>query len=84
MMRIQWRDVTPALDAKTEEGVGTWRKCGEAWKSDVNDGGADIRCDRWLSGNRRKSSFVNFFGENLRLPESERWLTEPCRVLEAF
>ena len=24
------------------------------------------------------------FGENLRLPESERWLTEPCRVLEAF
>ena len=84
MMRILWRDVTPALDAKTEEGVGTWRKCGEAWKSDVNDGGADIRCDRWLSGNRRKSSFVDFFGENLRLPESERWLTEPCRVLEAF
>ena len=48
------------LMPRQKRGVGTWRKCGEAWKSDVNDGGADIRCDRWLSGNRRKSSFVDF------------------------
>ena len=45
--------------------MGTWRKCGEAWKSDVNDGGADIRCDRWKTGNSGKSSFVNFLKEIL-------------------
>ena len=43
--------------------MGTWRKCGEASSSDVNDGGADIRCDRWKTGNSGKSSFVNFLKE---------------------
>ena len=43
--------------------MGSWRKCGEASSSDVNDGGADIRCDRWKTGNSGKSSFVNFLKE---------------------
>ena len=48
---------------KRRGGVGTWRKCGKASSSDVNDGGADIRCDRWKSGNCGKSSLVNFLKE---------------------
>ena len=51
------------MPRQRRRGVGTWRKCGEAWKSDVNDGGADIRCDRWKTGNSGKSSFVNFLKE---------------------
>ena len=48
---------------RRREGVGTLRKCGKASSSDVNDGGTDIRCDRWNSGNSGKSSFVNFLKE---------------------
>ena len=44
-------------------GGGNLEKCGEAFPSDVNDGGADIRCDRSQTGNSGKSSFVNFLKE---------------------
>ena len=68
--------------------MGTWRKCGKASSSDVNDGGTDIRCDRWSSGNSGKSSFVNFLKEisecwNLN-DRRQCWLTERCLVSEAF
>ena len=59
-------------------------KCGEAFPSDVNDGGADIRCDRSQTGNSGKSSFVNFLKEISECWNLSGWLTEQCWAFEGI
>ena len=60
---IMWCHPGFGFQETKDEGGGNLEKCGEAFPSDVNDGGADIRCDRSQTGNTGKSSFVNFLKE---------------------